>query len=105
MVTLTKTIAAAWTGVGSWDWQRLGAWFMGIDQSLAWYTGASLRGMSFSKDGDGWRLTVKATLPSRRQGPHVVAFCYGRTLPDAVEHFGRMISSDRVDWKTDKYAT
>lgn len=105
MVTLTKSVVLEWTGVGSWEWERLGAWFMGIDQSLAWYTGASLRGMSFSKNGDGWRLTVKATLPARAEGPHVVAFCYGQNIPDAIEHFGRMISSDRVEWKPDKFAT
>ena len=84
-------------------WQsHLPETFKVLEEEVAWGTGLAFRGMTLSKNADGWLLVVKVTSVQRGA---LVAFYGAPTLEGAVSSFAYEVAHKQEPaWKEDKFA-
>jgi hypothetical protein len=82
------------------EFHALGFFLADLDKEVAYWTGATLRGVNLQKQGDGFLVVVKVRL----DGQALVAFLGGRTLLECYRRLYIGLTKDGLTWARDKYA-
>ena len=79
--------------------QRLIVWLSALDETLPWWSGLELTGLTLKKDEDGWLCVLKV----RKEEQPYVAFFYGPEMWSCLYNLALTIKHNRLQLKHDKY--
>lgn len=71
-----------------------------LEQTLAWYAGATYTGHSIRRHKGEWLIVLRATF----KGEAMVTFVRGETPYDAWYNLGLFLKKSQLDWTQDKFA-
>lgn len=82
----------------SFDWK----FFDGLEENVAYETGATLEEVRLTRQGRQWRLIIKVTT---EKGTKKISFTTAPSLSDVLYLFERALNSTSVTlkWREDKY--